>query len=80
MTHYINAIWINVFSVYEKLFDKRVDDLQFIFSPGSQFVVSKDTIRRRPREFYKRIVDMLQNEICPIEGYVIERFHLLIFS
>ena len=66
--------------VYEKLFNKRVDDLQFIFSPGSQFVVSKDTIRRRPRDFYARIVDMLQYDICPIEGYVIERFHLLIFS
>lgn len=67
-------------AVYEKLFDKRVDNLQFMFSPGSQFVVSKETIRRRPREFYARIVDMLQYDICPIEGYVIERFHLLIFS
>ena len=66
--------------VYEKLFEKRIDNLSFIFGAGAQYVVSKDAIRKRPREFYMKIVEMLQNEIDPIEGYVIERFHLLIFS
>jgi hypothetical protein len=66
--------------VYEKLFEKRIDNLSFIFGAGAQYVVSKDAIQKRPREFYMKIVEMLQNKIDPIEGYVIERFHLLIFS
>ena len=66
--------------VYEKLFGKRIEKLPFIFGVGAQFVVSKSTILKRPREFYMKIVEMLQNEINPIEGYVIERFHLLIFT
>ena len=65
--------------VYEKLFGKRIDNLPFIFGTGAQFVVSKNAILRKPKEFYRKIVEMLQNEICPIEGYVIERFHMLIF-
>ena len=66
--------------VYEKLFHERKTDLPLMFVSGAQFVVSKKSILKRPREFYANIVQLLQHEVCPIEGYVIERFHKLIFE
>ena len=66
--------------VYEKLFNERKENMDFQFGAGAQFIVSKNKILQRPKEFYLKIVEILQNEINPIEGYVIERFHKLIFS
>lgn len=66
--------------IYEKLFNERHENMEFIFGGGAQFVVSKQCIRKRPREIYLTIVEMLQNDINPIEGYVIERFHHIIFQ
>jgi hypothetical protein len=66
--------------VYSVLFGERTDKFPFIFGEGGQFIVSKSAVLRRPRKFYMKIVEMLQNETDPIEGYVIERFHPLIFS
>ena len=54
--------------------------MEFIFGAGAQFIVSKKQILKRPKEFYLKIVEMLQYSINPIEGFVIERFHKLIFS
>lgn len=64
---------------YEKLFDERKEEMDFIFGAGAQFIVSKNCILKRPKTFYAKIVEMLQNEINPIEGFVIERFHKLVF-
>ena len=36
-------------------------------------------ILQRPKEFYLKIVEMLDKDINPIEGFVIERFHKIIF-
>lgn len=66
--------------VYEKLFNIRKTNMFFHFGSGAQFIVSKTQIHRRPRNFYQNIVEMLEKSIDPIEGYVIERFHKLIFS
>jgi hypothetical protein len=66
--------------VYEKLFNEKKDYMDFVFGAGAQFIVSKNQILKRPRSFYLKIVELLQNEVNPIEGYVIERFHKLIFS
>ena len=66
--------------VYEKLFNERRENMEFIFGAGAQFIVSKQCILKRPREFYSKIVEMLQNDINPIEGFVIERFHHFIFQ
>jgi hypothetical protein len=66
--------------VYEKLFDKKIDNLGFLFGAGAQFIVSKTSILKNSKEFYMKIIELLQNDICPIEGYVIERFHSLIFG
>jgi hypothetical protein len=65
---------------YEKLFNERKENMEFIFGAGAQFIVSKKRILNRPKEFYTKIVEMLQTDINPIEGFVIERFNPLIFQ
>ena len=67
-------------NVYEKLFNERKKSMKFKFGTGAQFIVSKKKILQRPKEFYLKIVEMLENHISPIEGFVIERFHNLIFN
>jgi len=66
--------------VYETLFGECKKIKHFIFGAGAQFIVSKKCIHKRPKEFYKNIVDLLAYDKSPIEGYVIERYHGLIFS
>jgi hypothetical protein len=46
---------------------------------GAQFIVSRKIILQKPKEFYLNIIKILELNIDPIEGYVIERFHKLIF-
>ena len=65
---------------YEKLFGERNENMNFIFGAGAQIIVSKKKILQRPKEFYLKIVEMLDKNINPIEGFVIERFHKLIFN
>jgi GR25 family glycosyltransferase involved in LPS biosynthesis len=67
-------------TVYEKIFNIKRDTMEFQFGQGSQFIVSKTQILSRPREFYLNIVKILDYDKNPIEGYVIERFHKLIFA
>ena len=71
---------IPLINTYEKIFDERKETMEFNFGVGAQFIVSKKRILKRPKEFYLKIVKMLDNNINPIEGFVIERFHTLIFS
>ena len=60
--------------------ENNIANHKFCFGSGAQFIVSKSRIKQRPREFYLKIVQMLEKEPNPIEGFVIERFHALIFS
>jgi hypothetical protein len=71
---------IPLIDVYEKIFDEKKDNLSIIFGAGAQFIVSKNIILKRPKSFYLKIVKMLENNINPIEGFCIERFHGLIFE
>jgi hypothetical protein len=66
--------------LYEHLFGERKLNHAFRFGQGAQFVVSKERIRRRPRDFYQRIVDLLSSDVNPIAGFVVERFHGLVFG
>jgi hypothetical protein len=66
--------------IYEKLFNERKENLDFRFGSGAQFIVSKQNILKRPKEFYLKVVELLQHDINPIEGFVIERFHKLILG
>jgi hypothetical protein len=65
---------------YEQLFGERKENMAFKFGAGAQFIVSKKKILQRPKEFYLKIIEMLNKDINPIEGFVIERFHKLIFE
>lgn len=70
-----------IIEVYEKLFnDKEKKNIEFVFCGGGQFMVSKEKILSKPREFYLKIVKLLDYDINPIEGFVIERFNDLIFN
>jgi hypothetical protein len=66
--------------VYFKIFNMSLTDYAFRFGAGAQFVVSKEVIMSRPRSFYLKIVEMLEKSVNPIEGFVIERLHAIIFS
>lgn len=69
--------------VYNTLFaneKNRYPPASILFGPGGQFIVSRQRILARPKPFYQQIVKMLEHSVNPIEGYVIERFHYLIFT
>jgi Protein of unknown function (DUF3431) len=67
-------------STYEKVFGTHKTDHTFSFGAGAQFIVSRDTIRSRPKEFYQKIVPLLDHHINPPEGFIIERFWGMIFT
>lgn len=52
----------------------------FVFAPGAIFAVHKEKILSRPKKFYEKCIKDLENEICPINGYVYERIWSLIFD
>lgn len=66
--------------VYKYLFDDEFTTGEIDFTPGAQFVVSKRYILSKPKSFYLKVVELLNKSINPIEGYVIERFHRIIFD
>jgi len=66
--------------VYEHLFEERKEEMAFTFYRGAQFIISKEQIRKRPKSFYQKIVNLLNKEINPVEGYVMERFHQFVFK
>jgi hypothetical protein len=71
---------IPLIETYEKLFNEKKTDLPFIFGAGAQFIVSKKNILKRPKSFYHKIIEILQYDVNPIEGFVIERFHNIILN
>ena len=77
--HIGNGGEIPLSRVFYELFEYYNPGLEFEFGAGNQFIISKNLIHRNPREFYLKIVRMLEYDNCPIEGYVIERFTCLIF-
>lgn len=72
---------INIHQTWEFVFGVKCGYTdECIFGGGAQFIVSKNRILKRPKEFYEKIVKMLEYSISPIEGYDIERFHKYIFA
>ena len=65
--------------MYKKVFNQNAFPyMRFKFVQGAQFIVSKKQILKRPKSFYLNIIKILEKEINPIEGFVIERFQKLI--
>ena len=74
-------IYMDIKPIYEYLFGPITDNNQVIqFAQGAQFIVSKRAILSRSREFYKKIIDLLEKERNPYEGFIIERLHRVIFT
>ena len=65
--------------MYKNLFNEDKNNMEFQFGQGGQFIVSKKIILSKPKEFYLKIIKLLDYSINPIEGHIIERFHKLIF-
>ena len=66
--------------IYTQLFGKKKMPKRVSYGAGAQFIVSKTSILKHPIEFYQSIVDLLSKSSNPVEGFVIERFHGLIFK
>lgn len=69
-----------LYQTYQYLFGESRNDLHYLFGAGGQFIVHKIEILRHPKEFYLKIVNLLSYSVNPIEGFVIERFHAIIFN
>lgn len=66
---------------FDLLFNMTLKHSDIIsFYGGAQFVVSRETIRLRPKNFYKFLLKFLSYDINPIEGYIIERLWPYIFD
>ncbi len=65
--------------IHEQLFS-NIDNKIFEFGAGAQFIVSKNNIHKRTKDFYLKIIKILEYSSDPIEGHVIERFHKLILN
>jgi len=64
----------------QRIAAERKRSWNITFGPGAQFIVSRERILARPREFYQRVIRLLEYSSDPIEGHAIERYHSLIFS
>ena len=65
---------------YRNIFGQSKTDHTFRFGAGAQFIVSKETIRSRPKYFYENIVPLLDYAVHPAEGFALERFWGMIFT
>jgi hypothetical protein len=65
---------------YRAIFGVSKTNHQFQFAPGAQFIVSREAIWSRSKEFYENILRIMEREINPMEGFALERFWHMIFT
>ena len=65
--------------VYEKIFNEEKESIDFEFGLKSNFIVSRKQIQKKTKNFYLKIVELLESDYSRNEANVIERFHKLIF-
>lgn len=70
----------NIHQNWKYIFGTNSDNQECIFGAGAQFIVSKKKILKNSKEFYEKIVKLLEYSIDPQEGHNIERFHKYIFN
>lgn len=70
----IQKVYNYLYNVYQ------IYNISFHYGVGAQFIVSKERIREKPREFYLKLIKILDYTNSPIEGYVLERLHGYIFK
>jgi len=66
--------------VYKQISDKNEESLQIRFSPGALFAATKKAIHRHPKEYYEKLIKLVDYDINPIEGFCFERLWEDIFS
>ena len=66
--------------VYEKIFNERKESMEIEFGMGAQFMVSRETILKKPKSFYENILKLVDYDENPLEVYVLERLQRLIFG
>ena len=67
-------------SVYERVFGEKMGNKKIMFGSGAQFIVSRENILKKSRDFYLNIMNMLDYANEPFEIYEIERFIQVIFK
>lgn len=73
-------ITLQLIPTYKKIFNLDKTNHPFVFGAGAQFIVSKQSILSRPKSFYQNMITLLDYDINPPEGFVIERFWNMIFT
>jgi hypothetical protein len=72
-----NDIDLNVNNIWDVLFNEPIPD-SYDFIPGGHFAITKEQIRKRSKELYRKVLDLLeQNDKSPWE---IERLECYIFN
>ena len=66
----VNKYWVELFE------SEPLDEYEFI--PGGHFGITKEAVRKRSREFYKKIIDILEFDVHA--PWVIERLECYIFN
>jgi len=70
-----------IYYFLDLLFDKKVSpNDRFTVPYGAIFLVSKEIILHRPKDFYGFLLKFTTNETTPIEAYIIERLWPFIFD
>lgn len=71
---------INVNSYWQILFEGPYPDIlgRYEFMPGGHFGITKEHARLRTKEFYKKVIDLLENDITA--PWMIERLECYIFN
>ena len=67
---------LDIYNVWRRLFNSEMID-HLVFTPGGHFCISKKGIKSRPIEFYKTILNILENE--EDSPWIIERLEPYIF-
>ncbi len=55
-----HKLFPNLKFAYETIFGKEPEVETFSFGAGAQFCVSRERLRRQPKEFYKKIIDIFE--------------------
>jgi len=73
-------ITLKLIPTYKTIFGLDKTTHSFTFGAGAHFIVSKNTILSRPKSFYENMIKLLDYDVNPPEGFVIERFWNMIFT
>ena len=68
-----------LYTCYKELFGTENTN-SFIFGAGAQMILSRDTIKQYPKSVYEKILNMLNHDTHPEEGFAMERIWGLMFS